>query len=487
MIDKVEQSSRRWFLKGGLALTASIAINTPPFDLTRNLLSKTVPAQALETNSPANFALIVPGSFPGSLEGRFYTETRGNAPYPKGFTVINDKQAQVWSEFKKFGGVEVWGYPISNRWIDDAGRVCQAFQRGIFQFTTDNNGKTVNVEWLNIFDELSKRGKDDWLEKIRQTPMSPLWKSDEGKNWKEIVDNHLAILDQNLVIKKIFLTDPLWLQKYGLPMAMKDYGNQVSLRCQRAVFQQWKIDTPWAKTGQVVMALGGDIAKEAGGIIPQETAIPIDPPANRLEIVQYDAPLVFKRGDPNQALEALTVDDGWSTYQPYLERIINIADGKGARLTFFLIGSEMLKYPDLVKQIWTKGHRIGNHTFNHPRLSTLSEADIRWQIRRHNEITRLIIGESYTPQFLRPPFGDGIFNYDPRIVRIAQEEGLKIAMWTEDNRNNVNRTITNLANGSIILQHANPNDAPIFPQLIDGILKKGFRLVTLPEAIKGLR
>ena len=52
---------------------------------------------------------------------------------------------------------------------------------------------------------------------------------------------------------------------YGLPTsAVVDNGNHYAIRLQRAVIQQWKVDVPWAKAGEVTVANGGDVAKEAG-------------------------------------------------------------------------------------------------------------------------------------------------------------------------------------------------------------------------------
>ena len=50
-------------------------------------------------------------------------------------------------------------------------------------------------------------------------------------------------------------------------------GSAFVVRCQRAVFQRWKQDVPWAKAGQVTIANGGDMAKEAA-ILPEEALAP---------------------------------------------------------------------------------------------------------------------------------------------------------------------------------------------------------------------
>lgn len=190
--------------------------------------------------------------------GRFYWETNAGASRDLGYLV----QGQMYSVYERLGGPSVWGYPVSKAYYDKIGRLSQVMQRGEFQINPD--GK---LEFRNIFDELSAAGKDDWLISVRQTPKSQDWSVDTGKPWGEVVRNHLAILDKNPAIKAVYTRNPLWLEMYGLPMGIGDFGNQVTIRCQRAAFQQWKENVPWARAGEVTIALGGDIAKEAG-LIP---------------------------------------------------------------------------------------------------------------------------------------------------------------------------------------------------------------------------
>ena len=58
---------------------------------------------------------------------------------------------------------------------------------------------------------------------------------------------------------------------------VEDFGNVLVIRTQRAVFQQWKEDVPWANAGEVTIANGGDITKELG-LFPSEALIPQSPP-----------------------------------------------------------------------------------------------------------------------------------------------------------------------------------------------------------------
>ncbi len=107
-------------------------------------------------------------------------------------------------------------------------------------------------------------GKDPELEASKLTPPSRDWSGHVGLEWAAVVLRHLAVLDENPAIKAKFLADSDWLNHYGLPMAYEDLGDVRIMRAQRAVFQQWMIEVPWASAGQVVVANGGDIAKELG-------------------------------------------------------------------------------------------------------------------------------------------------------------------------------------------------------------------------------
>ncbi|HEY8884523.1 MAG TPA: CAP domain-containing protein [Chloroflexota bacterium] len=202
--------------------------------------------------------LAAPLDFPVT-DGRRYTEAAGGDGV-HGFSIVDDSQARFWSEFKRLGGVGSLGYPASQRFIAD-GFTVQVMQKGVLQWRPE----VGQVYLVNVFDQLSRAGKDDWLLGVRSTPR-PLDPSfDAGKNWNEIVNSRRALLDANPAIKAQYYsaTDPM--MDYGLPTSrVVDNGNHYAIRLQRAVIQQWKVDVPWAKAGQVTVANGGDVGKEAG-------------------------------------------------------------------------------------------------------------------------------------------------------------------------------------------------------------------------------
>ncbi|TAK24586.1 MAG: hypothetical protein EPO26_05030 [Chloroflexota bacterium] len=194
--------------------------------------------------------------------GRWYSQTA--RPGELGFALRDDETARFWSEFQRLGGVPVLGYPISERFELD-GFVVQATQRVILQWHPDR-GEAMAV---NVLDRLHDSGSDDWLRTVRQTPPPDRF-TEGGKSWSAIVRERQSILDDHPTIRAMYFAgpgDPLAM--HGLPTSRAvDVGNHVALRTQRAVFQLWKEDVPWAKAGEVTLALGGSIALEAG-LIPR--------------------------------------------------------------------------------------------------------------------------------------------------------------------------------------------------------------------------
>jgi len=108
---------------------------------------------------------------------------RGEKPAGVGFAVYDDDKAQMYTWFQKFGGAAVIGYPVSHRFMW-GGFVAQAFQKAVFQWRPEAS----TVYFVNVFDELSKAGKDDSLVTVRNIPKSADWSSDDGKAWPQVVE-----------------------------------------------------------------------------------------------------------------------------------------------------------------------------------------------------------------------------------------------------------------------------------------------------------
>jgi peptidoglycan-N-acetylmuramic acid deacetylase len=236
----------------------------------------------------------------------------------------------------------------------------------------------------------------------------------------------------------------------------------------------------------------------APGVIPRaylpvlaNDGAPLPPPDTR-----YDAPEVFYTGDTSADRIYLTFDD---CYSPSLvSPAMDTAEAGGARLTFFPVGSVIPQHPDLWRNVLDRGHAIENHTYTHPALSTLSDSQIRDQLVSHIQALQNAVGSGYQEKFIRPPYGDGIFNYDARIPAIAADLGLKVAMWTADSngwrlaprtdQDAIDYVISNVmqhfGRGSIILQHVLGDDVLALPSIVARANDLGYECVTLRAGIK---
>lgn len=217
----------------------------------------------------APLALLTPelaqGAPPKSYaitNGYFYSQANGDEKSPYGFTISDNGDNLFWTEFQRYGGVPVLGYPISRRFLLD-GFPSQAFQKAILQWRGDEH----RAVFVNVFDKLSAAHKDDWLRTVRFTPNKTIPEEAPTASWQSIVAGRQAVLNDNPQIKAVYFAAKDPILQYGLPTSkVEDLGSAYVVRFQRAVIQQWRTDQPWAKAGQVTVANGGDIFKEAGMI-----------------------------------------------------------------------------------------------------------------------------------------------------------------------------------------------------------------------------
>lgn len=126
----------------------------------------------------------------------------------------------------------------------------------------------------------------------------------------------------------------------------------------------------------------------------------------------------------HENLCALTFDDGPSVNTPHL--LDELAE-YGIPATFFLLGSQAERHPDLVKRILAEGHEVGNHSYSHPNLRAVSPARKEEELRRTENI---LLGLGASPRFVRPPYGA----YDAYTEKVAESLGLSVMLWSLDSR-----------------------------------------------------
>ncbi|KAF9181553.1 chitin deacetylase [Haplosporangium sp. Z 11] len=119
----------------------------------------------------------------------------------------------------------------------------------------------------------------------------------------------------------------------------------------------------------------------------------------------------------------LTFDDGPSTATPTLLDYLKTNQLSG---TFFLIGSNIIEYPDIVKREVAEGHHLASHTWSHHALTTLTNeqivAEMKWTEKAVLETTGLRL------KYMRPPYGD----INNRVRFVLKKLGYIPVDWTGD-------------------------------------------------------
>ncbi len=203
-------------------------------------------------------------------QGWFYTQAGPGGGL--GFEVRDADDIPFWTFFQASGGVRSLGYPVSSRWSTGP-LTFQAFQRAVLQWAPGDG-----ITFLNIYDALSRAGRDPWLRNTRGVPLPPDAEPGDGRSFDEVLAERLEILAAFPEIERYWYRNARWLDTYGLPVVAEDRGDVVVLRAQRAVFWMWRLDAEAALSPPDVLSSfsGGDYRD--GGMIPTEATVAITDP-----------------------------------------------------------------------------------------------------------------------------------------------------------------------------------------------------------------
>lgn len=191
----------------------------------------------------------------------------------------------------------------------------------------------------------------------------------------------------------------------------------------------------------------------------------------------------IRHGDQKKNLVALTFDDGFDPKESL--QMLQTLKEKNVKATFFLKGRWIEKQKDIVDQIIADGHEMGNHSQNHADFSKISLT------KAHEEIThqeKALKAHNYSPKpYFRFPYG----SRTPKMLQLIHDQGYSSIMWDVDTQdwlkdsNYVKKeALSKTHNGSIILMHlGKATTAKVLPEIIDGLRKKGFTLVTVSELL----
>lgn len=210
--------------------------------------------------------------------------------------------------------------------------------------------------------------------------------------------------------------------------------------------------------------------------------------ADDLGAVAHPDVKIHYRGRTEEPLVAFTFDDGPAPH--WTPDVLDVLDRADAPATFFMEGRNVARHHDLIRGRMDR-HAIGNHSWSHPDLATLDLRGVYDELRRTDDVIRRYTGR--TPTLFRPPFG----HLGGSTVLAAAKMGYDLVLWSDEMHERSFRgdpgaqaafIVDSVRPGAIVLAHDAGDDRRLITvrglgAMIDGLRRRGFRLVTVPELL----
>jgi peptidoglycan/xylan/chitin deacetylase (PgdA/CDA1 family) len=179
----------------------------------------------------------------------------------------------------------------------------------------------------------------------------------------------------------------------------------------------------------------------------------------------------------------LTFDDG-----PNLRitpKLLAIMQKENINATFFLVGGNVEKNPEILKQLIKNGHDIGNHTYSHLHLKRSDIRSLSEEIMKTNQIVKQVTGKK--TKLFRPPYGEISFSE----LRWLKKNDFKTMFWSVDfipqlleYNNNLKKLASQISNGDVILLHDDDSKVlEILPDFIGLMKEKNYKFCTLSSVV----
>lgn len=176
-----------------------------------------------------------------------------------------------------------------------------------------------------------------------------------------------------------------------------------------------------------------------------------------------------------------SADDGPNP--DYTELLLKGLKERGVTATFFLLGKEVEKYPDIVKDIQAEGHLIGTHSYEHVNLNNLNDKAAIEQVDKTNAAIHEITGQY--PEYIRPPFGCWKCNLDYETKMIEVLWDVDPLDWKTSNSDVITKRVVDKVqeNDIILLHDASESSVKAAFKIIDELQAEGYTFVTVDEIL----
>lgn len=178
---------------------------------------------------------------------------------------------------------------------------------------------------------------------------------------------------------------------------------------------------------------------------------------------------------------ALTFDDG-----PNPSSTGYLLDGlkeRNVKVSFFVIGENTVRYPELVKREEEEGHIVGNHTYHHVNLTEMTTEQAEWELKNTNVAIETITGKE--TEYMRPPYGAWKKEMEEQTGMMAVLWDVDPLDWNTDNETEIiNKVVTETGENDIILLHdCYLSSVKAALRIIDIMQAKGYEFVTVDELL----
>ena len=181
---------------------------------------------------------------------------------------------------------------------------------------------------------------------------------------------------------------------------------------------------------------------------------------------------------------AISFDDG---PHPMTEKVLDVLQQYQAKATFFCIGTQIEKYPEIFKRIIAEGHLVGNHSYSHSNtFGIFSTQKITDEIRQTDTVIKHLTGKKVL--YFRPPFG--VTN--PRIARATKATSKYVIGWNNrsldtviaDENKILERVKSKVAPGGIILLHdTSQKTVNVLEQLLLFLQSENYDVITIDKLL----
>ena len=178
---------------------------------------------------------------------------------------------------------------------------------------------------------------------------------------------------------------------------------------------------------------------------------------------------------------ALTFDDG--PHPIYTPQMLELLKEEQVPATFFLLGENVELYGDVVKEIAKEGHLIGNHTYHHVQITSLSLEEACKEIQETSDLIEELTGTG--TEYVRPPFGTWNEELEERLDLIPVMWSIDTKDWTTQNVDWIVReAVKHAEDHDIILMHDSyQSTVDAVKRVIEQLEAEGFEFVTVDEII----